>query len=95
MGRVDITKRRAKHPIRPPSYVSIATLAIEFDVTESTIHVLVRNGVLPKPIKLSNGTVRWSWADVEAAMASMQGGKAPEENSDPFLEGARNATSAA
>ncbi|NJO53844.1 MAG: transcriptional regulator [Bacteroidales bacterium] len=79
---------------RPPSYVSCATLARELDVSESTVWDMVRRGVLPKPIKLSAGCVRWSWTEVQAALGSLSsGGDAAAV--DPFLAGARNATSSA
>ena len=42
---------------RPPSYMSCASLARELDCSESTVHELVRRGVLPKPLPLTNGTV--------------------------------------
>lgn len=78
---------------RPPSYVSRATLARELDVSESTIDEMVRRGVLPKPVKLSSGCVRWRWADIEAALGSMAPG-APVADTDPFMRGAIDATSA-
>jgi predicted DNA-binding transcriptional regulator AlpA len=74
---------------RPPAYISCATLARELDVSETTIHEMVRRGVLPQPIKLSSGCVRWCWADVEAALASLS---APKATNDPFIEGVRNVT---
>jgi predicted DNA-binding transcriptional regulator AlpA len=78
---------------RPPSYLSCASLARELDVSESTIHEMVRRGVLPKPVRLSGGCVRWCWADVEAAIASLKHGTdtAP---ADPFLAGVRNVSKA-
>lgn len=79
---------------RPPSYVSCATLARELDVSETTVHEMVRRGVLPQPVKLSNGCVRWRWADVDMALGSMSASRATEAASDPFLAGARHATSA-
>lgn len=76
---------------RPPSYLSCASLARELDVSETTVHDMVRRGVLPRPLKLSSGCVRWSWADVERSLGSLS---CPANNAppDPFLEGARNAT---
>jgi len=76
---------------RPPSYLSCATLARELDVSETTVHEMVRRGVLPKPLKLSGGCVRWRWADVETALGSMAPG-APAAASDPFMKGAIDAT---
>jgi predicted DNA-binding transcriptional regulator AlpA len=79
---------------RPPSYLSCASLARELDVSETTIYEMVKRGVLPPPIRLSNGCVRWCWAEVQAALASLSGGGSAA-NDDPFLAGVRNATSAA
>ena len=77
---------------RPPSYLSCASLARELDVSESTIHDMVRRRVLPAPRKLSGGCVRWRWADVEAAL---EGRRPPNEaDVDPYLAGARDATAA-
>lgn len=72
---------------RPPSYLSCASLARELDVSESTVSDMVRRGVLPKPLKLSGGCVRWCWADVEAALGSLKAVAAP---SDPYLKGAHD-----
>ncbi len=78
---------------RPPSYLSCASLARELDVSETTVHEMVRRGVLPQPVKLSSGCVRWCWADVQLALGSLSAGRASEAASDPFLAGARHATS--
>ena len=78
---------------RPPSYISCASLARELDASETTVHEMVRRGVLPAPIKLSSGCVRWCWMDVQLALASLSGGAAASTEADPFLEGAHNATS--
>jgi predicted DNA-binding transcriptional regulator AlpA len=80
---------------RPASYLSCASLARELDVSETTVHEMVRRGVLPPPVKLSAGCVRWCWADVQVALGSLSADKAPEARNDPFLMGVRNATSAA
>lgn len=84
---------RAVIPARPPAYPSKGTLAAELEVSESTIDEMVKRGVLPRPLKLSSGCVRWCWADVELALAALKHGpdSAP---SDPFLTGVRNVTTA-
>ncbi|GEP06771.1 hypothetical protein MOX02_48090 [Methylobacterium oxalidis] len=76
---------------RPPSYLSRATLAQELDVSESTVDEMVRRGVLPKPLRLSSGCVRWCWQDVQAALVTLKGGTETPA-SDPFLAGALNVT---
>ena len=76
---------------RPPSYVSCATLAKELDMSETSVREYVDKGVLPKPVKLSNGCVRWVWSHVELAL----GGIAEVGTSttiDPYMVGAVNAT---
>lgn len=70
--------------------VSKATLAASLDVSESTVDVLVRCGVLPRPLKLTPGCVRWSWSGVVKALASLAG--TSDDVADPFMTGARNAT---
>jgi predicted DNA-binding transcriptional regulator AlpA len=74
----------------PPAYLSKATLAQELDMAESTVDEMVRRGVLPKPMKLSAGCVRWSWAAVEWALESLSGVR--EDGGDPYMKGAKNAT---
>lgn len=76
---------------RPPSYLSRATLARELDVCESTVDEMVRRGVLPKPLRLSSGCVRWCWQEVQIALVALRGG-AETSISDPFLAGAQNVT---
>jgi predicted DNA-binding transcriptional regulator AlpA len=75
---------------RPPAYLSRGTLARELDCAESTVDELVKRGVLPQPFRLSNGCVRWRWADVEMAITSRAG--VSVEQSDPFMAGVRSVT---
>jgi predicted DNA-binding transcriptional regulator AlpA len=72
---------------RPPAYLSCQSLARELDCSETTVRDLVSRGILPKPIKLTGGTVRWRWAAVDAALASLAAGEA---GADPFMEGVKN-----
>ncbi len=53
------------------AYLSRSSLAEALDVSESTVTELVRRGVLPKPIPLSSGCVRWRWETVDNALASL------------------------
>jgi predicted DNA-binding transcriptional regulator AlpA len=78
---------------RPPSFMSVATLARELDVSESTVHEMVRRGVLPPPIRLSSGCVRWNWTDVQLALNSLAP-SAGGATADPFMIGVQNATQA-
>jgi predicted DNA-binding transcriptional regulator AlpA len=78
---------------RPPAYLSCASLARELDASETTVRDMVQRGVLPQPLRLSPGCVRWCWSDVEQALASLSP-SAKSEQEDPFLAGVRSATSA-
>ncbi len=78
---------------RPPSFMSAATLARELDVSESTVYEMVRRGVLPPPLRLSSGCVRWNWTDVQLALNTLTPGVS-EAAVDPFMVGVRNATQA-
>jgi predicted DNA-binding transcriptional regulator AlpA len=69
------------------AFMSRSTLAGQLDCAESTVDTLVTRGVLPKPIRLSPGVVRWRWADVEAAIMSLGSGANPDAASDPYLAG--------
>ena len=68
---------------RPPAYPSKSTLAHELDCAESTVDELVRRGILPKPIRLTGGCVRWVWTEVELALNSLK----ETGESDPYLSG--------
>ena len=70
---------------RPPAFLSKATLARELEVAESTIDELVRRGILPKPLKLSSGCVRWCWDDCLMALASLKGEHAAAIHTLPGL----------
>ena len=77
---------------RVRAYLCRSQLAYELDMSESTVDEMVRRGVLPKPIKLSSGCVRWCWADVQAALTSLkQATIAAGQSSDPYIAGVRNA----
>lgn len=78
---------------RPPSFMSRKELAWEISVSESTVDEMVRRGVLPKPVRLSSGCVRWSWLAVETSLASLAG--TTDDSGDPFMSGAKNAAKAA
>ena len=67
---------------RPPAYPSKSTLAHELDCSESTIEELVRKGILPPPLRLSGGCVRWCWQEVTLALASLKG---TADAGDPYL----------
>ena len=68
----DVPGRDSNSRIVPAPYPSRRSLAQALDMAESTVDEMVRRGVLPPPIKLSTGCVRWCWADVETALASLK-----------------------
>jgi predicted DNA-binding transcriptional regulator AlpA len=66
-------------------------MAQEFDCAESTIDEMVKRGVLPPPMRLSTGCVRWCWADVQIAVDSLRHRVAANQTTaDPFIKGAQN-----
>ena len=78
----------------PPPYLSKAALAAALDMSESTVDEMVKRGVLPTPIRLSPGCVRFVWDDVVTALASLKHAeRSPgSTDGDPYLRGARNVT---
>ncbi len=80
---------------RPPAYVSRASLGRELDCSQSTIDEMVKRAVLPQPVRLSPGCVRWCWEDVVTALASLKdsaSGSSGIVPPDPFMRGALNVT---
>lgn len=71
-----------------PAYMNKATLAGALDVSESTVDEMVRRGVIPRPIRLSTGCVRWRWEDVDMALQARKDGVS--ESAEPFAR-VRNA----
>jgi predicted DNA-binding transcriptional regulator AlpA len=77
----------------PAPYPSRRSLAQALDMAESAVDEMVKRGILPPPIKLSTGCVRWCWADVENALASLKDGAkgtAADALADPYIRGAQN-----
>jgi len=80
--------------MQPHPYVSKSTLAQALEISESTVDEMVRRGVLPRPVRLSSGCVRWRWASVDMALASMESGGNARPLDDDF-EGVQRAIKAA
>lgn len=76
---------------RPASYLKIESLARELEISERTIHEMVKRGVLPRPVRLSAGCVRWDWNQVRLALDALSGSGATADE-DPFLVGLGNAS---
>jgi predicted DNA-binding transcriptional regulator AlpA len=77
-----------------PQYLSRTSLAATLEISESTLDEMVRRGVIPKPVKLSSGCVRFRWASVDAALASMSG-NSDDVTNPKSTEGVRRAIEAA
>ena len=77
-----------------PAYMSRATLAHALDMVESTVDDFVKRGILPRPIKLSPGCVRWSWDAVRAALDSLSDAGSARSPDDPFMAGVENIVTA-
>jgi predicted DNA-binding transcriptional regulator AlpA len=90
-GRLAGERETSKETGRPSAFLSKASLATELDMSQSTVDEMVRRGVLPKPVRLSPGCVRWSWTAVERALASLG---TTIEDTDPFMAGAKHAAKA-
>lgn len=77
---------------RPRSFLSRATLAWELDIAESTVDDFVRRGILPPPVKLTNGCVRWDWDMVKMAVRSLPAPPPPGaagDTGDPYDAGVK------
>lgn len=77
---------------RPPSMMSAASLANELDISESSVRDMVRRGLLPPPIVLTPGVVRWNWETVQAFLGARQTNRLVAD--DPYLAGAHHAAKA-
>jgi hypothetical protein len=92
---LNIRQAAAKPPAgaggRPPSYMSRKELAWELSVCETTVDVLVRSKVIPPPVKLTPGCVRWWWPAVESAIANSV---ETVDDGDPYMAGAIDAVKA-
>jgi hypothetical protein len=75
-----------KAPERPPSDMSCAELAWELSISQSIVLEMVRRKVLPEPVRLSPGCVRWT--AVGSALAPLA---STSDDSGPFIIGARSA----
>jgi prophage regulatory protein len=56
-------------------YLSDKKLAERYDTHRATIWRWVREGKLPKPVKLTSGSTRWSIADLEQWEAGKDSGQ--------------------
>ena len=75
-----------------PDLCSAQTLAYRLDCSVSTVHVYVRRGLLPKPLKLGD-LVRWRWADVERQIDDLATGRNSRVTGpDPYLVGIERGT---
>lgn len=64
----------------PAAYLTKAALAAELMIGESTVDDFVRRGLLPPPVRISPGCVRWRWETVDEVLKAGQGQRrAPDE----------------
>lgn len=73
-------------PPRIIAYVSVASLCELLDISASTVWDWVKQGHLPKPVKIG-GSARWKWADVEKRLQGSRG--VPDGPDDPILRASR------
>lgn len=85
--------RQAIKHLRPPTWVSCSTLAAELDISETTVREMVARGTIPKPVRFSDGCVRWPWDDVQMALRGAVSASAGRSD-DPYMVGAVHATAA-
>ena len=57
----------------PASYLTKAALAAELMISESSVDEFVRRGLLPPPVRISPGCVRWRWETVDEVLNASQG----------------------
>jgi len=72
-----------------PEFVSRRSLATLLDCSESTVDELTRRGVIPRPLRLTGGVVRWHWHNVVLALESLRGAS-NNDREDPAMVGVRN-----
>ncbi|MGB4248548.1 MAG: helix-turn-helix domain-containing protein [Pseudohongiellaceae bacterium] len=53
-------------------YLSDKSVAARYDVSRPTVWRWLKEGKLPRPEKLTNGTTRWKLSDLEAAEAKRE-----------------------
>lgn len=76
------------------SYLTKAALAAELMISESAVDDFVRRGLLPPPVRISSGCVRWRWETVDEVLKAGQGQlRTPDEISAE--EGVRRVIEAA
>jgi predicted DNA-binding transcriptional regulator AlpA len=67
----------------PASYLTKAALAAELMISETSVDDYVRRGLLPSPVRISSGCVRWRWETVDEVLKASQGHmRVPNELSD-------------
>jgi predicted DNA-binding transcriptional regulator AlpA len=80
--------------VTPSPYISRTSLAAALEISVSTLDGLVRRGVLPKGIKMSDGCIRWRWATVDERLAALGEGR-PDSPASKEQAGVQRAIEAA
>lgn len=61
------------------SYLTKSALAAELMISESTVDDFVRRGLLPPPVRISSGCVRWRGATVDEVLRASEPSRRAEE----------------
>lgn len=75
--------------VPPASYLTKAALAAELMISESSVDEFVRRGLLPTPVRISSGCVRWRWETVDEVLRASQGQCIQSEQEAAGAEGAQ------
>lgn len=78
-----IDARRSPPPKRLPELVGYAEVAAEFGVSRRTIERMVRKGKFPAPLQITDNTVRWELATVNAWFEERKQGLAARAVENP------------
>jgi len=73
-----------------PVFVCRETAARRLEISSDTFDVWVSSGFLPRAHVDRGQIKRWHWPTIEQALV----GRKPVQESDPFMEGIRNAKGA-
>lgn len=69
-----------------PRLLSARDLADYLGVSQTTVRRLVEGGDLPRPIRLSNGVVRWDRAAIDSIIDARSGTRGQYRDPDEALD---------
>lgn len=80
-----MTAAKFSRPLpRTPAYIEAIDGAYELSISVDTWHKLVKQGIIPPPIIITDGLPRWRWEDVDTAVAARVK-KTQTETHTPFF----------